>query len=67
MYSGPKEAVGPLSGYLILSGGVLLAMAGRVALTAAASLWASLVLHREMLSRVLRAPMAWFEATPMGR
>lgn len=38
------------------------------ALTAAgASLRASLLVHKDMVARVMRAPTTWFDQTPVGR
>lgn len=32
-----------------------------------ASLRASLVIHKDMVARVIRAPTSWFDVTPVGR
>ena len=39
----------------------------RAALSATGSLRASGLVHASMLAKVLRAPLAWFDATPSGR
>ena len=53
--------------YLFVTLGYLGLISGRALLSAGGSLRASAAVHRGMLRRVLRAPVAWFEATPSGR
>lgn len=47
--------------------GALLALGLRAWLVEGGAVVASRTLHRSLLTRVLHAPIAWFDATPMGR
>ena len=53
--------------YMALVGATLVNTALRAATNAAGMLRASKRVHDAMLSRVLRAPAWWFDATPLGR
>lgn len=51
-------------GYVYLSLGSLAVIVLRVLLTTLCSLSASRSIHHDMLHRVMRAPLHWFETTP---
>ena len=61
----PKTAF--LSGYLGLSLAFVAFSCGRAAINLLSALRASRVIHAETLAAVVRSPVAFFDATPIGR
>ena len=53
--------------YIGVSLAVIAAILARSLFQSFASLRASIALHDSMARRVMRAPMGWFERTPLGR
>jgi len=53
--------------YLYFSAANIVVMVLQALLTSGSSLLASRRIHRDMGRRVLRAPLSWFERTPLGR
>lgn len=52
-------------GYVEYSVAALAVVVFRVVLTSVCSLTASRIIHGDMIRRVLRAPLHWFETTPL--
>lgn len=50
-----------------MSAGVTALILLRALTGAWASLRASLLIHKDMVARVIRAPTGWFDQTPVGR
>ncbi|KAJ3148342.1 hypothetical protein HDU86_007451 [Geranomyces michiganensis] len=53
--------------YAAIGGVSLLALLFRIVVVYSGSLRASRTLHNTMLAKLLRAPMRWFDVTPMGQ
>lgn len=64
---GSAATSGDVVPYLAFAGASVAVLVAQSLLAAFCSLLASRRIHHAMAHRVLRAPMSWFEATPVGR